>query len=77
MYMYMPYLSEGYELEKKDTPGQVVDLSSMLKQQNTLDFVLVGMYMYVYMCMCTNVYVHVLCCKWSSTFTGCAFMDMY
>eukprot|EP00731_Ephydatia_muelleri_P001332 Em0001g1332a len=33
---------QGYELEKKETPGLVVDLNSTLKQQNTLDFVLVG-----------------------------------
>ena len=35
---------QGYELEKKETPGLVVDLNSTLKQQNTLDFVLVGKY---------------------------------
>ena len=31
----------GYELEKKDSPGVAVDLSSSLHSQGTLDFMLV------------------------------------
>ncbi len=31
----------GYELEKKDRPGLVVDLSSTLESQGTMDFILV------------------------------------
>ena len=30
----------GYELERKNYPGQFVDLSSDLKSQGTMDFVL-------------------------------------
>ncbi len=35
------YLPAGYELEKKDRPGLVVDLSSTLESQGTMDFSLV------------------------------------
>ena len=31
----------GYELERRDSPGQAVDLSSTLESQGTLDFILV------------------------------------
>jgi len=31
----------GYELDRKDSPGFPVDLSSTLESQKTLDFVLV------------------------------------
>ena len=73
----MPYIlyDEGYELEKKDTPGQVVDLCGTLKQQNTLDFVLVGMhllhrnvahmymYMYMYLLNATYMYIYMYCLR--------------
>ena len=33
-------LLTGYELERKDHPGQFVDLNSKLKSQGTMDFAL-------------------------------------
>ena len=82
MYMYM-YISPplhpslplppGYELERKDNPGVPVDMSSTLRSQGTLDFVLIknisrkertfasvfNIHMHVlYMYMCIHVYMY-------------------
>ena len=40
MHMILGYTFSGYELEPKGRPGQFVELSSTLKSQGTMDFVL-------------------------------------
>lgn len=36
-----PSLPSGYELERKDSPGEFVNLRSSLSNQGTMDFMLV------------------------------------
>lgn len=54
VYIIVIILPTDYELEKKDYPDELVDLSSTLASQGTMDFVLVrniSKCMYILMCI--------------------------
>lgn len=55
-----PSLPSGYELERKDSPGEFVNLTSLLSSQGTMDFMLVRNIREYFVLVAVD---HVTCCR--------------